>query len=177
MVGVGLTVGVLVLHKPPVSNKPNNIAPSLNSNDYALDSAMPYCGAKPTDNSPAVISQFLSATINYNTARQPISASIIAADYEADSADMSNQITADQQYIANLQVINFSGKAVNDAVNYENATQRYDGLLTQVQQELPNVSSATNAALTAARPESGQPYISLRYDLGLPQSTCNFYEP
>jgi hypothetical protein len=177
VVGVVLTVGVVVLHKPPVSNKQNNIAPSLNSNDYAVDSAMPYCGAKPTDSSPAVIGQFLNATINYNTARQPISAAIMAADYEANSAVMSDQITADQQYIANLQNIDFSGKAINDAVDFENTTQRYDGLLTQVQLELPNVSSATNAALTTARPESEQPYINLRHDLGLPQSTCQFYEP
>ena len=138
---------------------------------------MPYCGAKPIESSPTLIGQFLNATINYNTARQPISSAIIAADYQANSEVMSEQISADQQYMANLQTLNFTGKAINDATNYENATQRYDGLLTQVQQELPNVSSATNAALTAARPQGVQPYINLRYDLGLPQSTCQFYQP
>jgi len=176
VIGIGITVGVLVFQKSPTNNKGNSIS-VLNSNNYAVDTTMPYCGAKPIESSPTLIGQFLNATINYNTARQPISSAIIAADYQANSEVMSEQISADQQYMANLQTLNFTGKAINDATNYENATQRYDGLLTQVQQELPNVSSATNAALTAARPQGVQPYINLRYDLGLPQSTCQFYQP
>jgi hypothetical protein len=123
---------------------------------------------------PAAELAYLNAVITINKGRQPLS-NALAADTNGvpTNAQIDQQISLDQQFLATLQTITYPSSASNDATAFENAIKNYDSLIGQE----ANGQAVPNATLVNARNARSTDSIQLRTDLGLPASTCAFNEP
>jgi len=118
--------------------------------------------------------QYLNATITLNKARATISADIAPNPNSQPSDSIINaQVTADQQFLSSLQAITYPANARADSATLQNDIKSYDSLISQEE----NIGTVSDASLISARSARSAASSQLRTDLGLPASTCSFYEP
>lgn len=135
-------------------------------------SAFPYCGTVPNTNAPQYTQQYINLLIAQNKQLDTISSEIKAANYTASNAVIQQLVADDQQYITSLKAINFPSSIQPALTNAITAIQSYDALITQ--EETSTVSDST---LANARDTQSSTAKQLHAALGLPASTCGFYEP
>jgi len=179
---IGLGLMALAIHNAPKENSTNtsaDVTPQNNASTPAATpaadpNATPYCGAIPSSTMPSATLQYLNATITLNKARATISADIAPNPNSQPSDSIINaQVTADQQFLSSLQAITYPANARADSATLQNDIKSYDSLISQEE----NIGTVSDASLISARSARSAASSQLRTDLGLPASTCSFYEP
>ena len=179
---IGLGLMVLAIHNAPkkeaIANGnyvSQNVTSTTGATAPAIDAnAAPYCGVTPSSTMPIATLRYVNASIVLNKERESISAAI-APNPNGQPSDsvISAQIAADQQFLNSLQAIPYPSNVQTDATTLQNDIKNYDLLLSEEE----NGGAISNSALNNARSVRLAASSQLRTDLGLPASTCSFYEP